>query len=176
MYRSAKYRNTLNLIAPFLLGILILCVNYQIIAWGIRKEFLNFFYFVWVLVGFLIFIFYLELIYFMFSVMEITPKEIIFTKPWRRFGLFRKRQHRWVISHSEWTELHAFTFKSTSALYFRREKEAVFYAIIEGGSLFVKKIKKHFREKLIYSTSDGQFPKKLHEKMTREYPERVMRA
>ena len=176
MYRSAKYRNTLNLIAPFLLGALLLCVNYQIIVWGVRKDFLNFAYFIWVLVGFLILVFYLELIYFMFSVMEITPTEIIFTKPWRRFGLFRRRPHRWVIPHSEWTELHAFNFKSNSTLYFRKENEAVFFAVIEGGSVFVKKIKKHFREKLIYVSVNSEFSKKLSEKMYKEFPERMMRA
>lgn len=176
MYRSAKYRNTLNLIAPVILGVLILCVNYQIIIWGVKREFLNFIYFTWVLVGFLIFIFYLELVYFMYSVMEITPNEIIFTKPWRRFGIFRKRQSRWVIPHSEWTELHVFTSKSNSALYFRKDKEAVFFAIIEGGDTFVKKIKKHFKEKLIYSSTSNEFPQKLRKQMNLEFPERVMRA
>nr|WP_294861581.1 hypothetical protein [uncultured Fluviicola sp.] len=176
MYRSAKYRNTLNLIAPFLLGALLLCVNYQIIVWGVRRDFLNFAYFIWVLVGFSILAFYLELIYFMFSVMEITSTEIIFTKPWRRFGLFRKRQSRWVIPHSEWTELHAFHFKSMSALYFRKENEAVFFAVIDGGNGFVKKLKKHFREKLIYMSSNNKFPKRLSEMMIREFPERIMHA
>jgi hypothetical protein len=176
MYRSAKYRNTLNLIAPIFLGVLILCVDYQIIVWGVRREFLNFIYFTWILVGFLIFIFYLELVYFMFSVMEITPTEIIFTKPWRRFGMFRKRQNRWVIPHSEWTELHAFTSRSNSVLYFRKGEEAIFFAFIDGGSLFVKKIKKHFREKLIYYSSNAEFPSKLRKKMNKEFPERVMRV
>lgn len=176
MYRSAKYRNTLNLLAPFLLGVLLLCVNYEMIIWGIRREFLNFFYFIWILVGFLILVFYLELIYFMFSVMEITPTEIIFTKPWRRFGLFRKRPNRWVIPHSEWTELHAFNFKSNSTLYFRKGNEAVFFAVIEGGSVFAKKIRKHFREKLIYFSASNEFPKKLSDKMYKEFPERMMKA
>lgn len=174
MYRSAKYRNTINLIPLLLFGILILCVNYQIILWGIRKDYLSVIYFVWVLIGFLIFIFFLELIYFMFSVMEITPNEIIFTKPWRRFGLFRKRQSRWVIPHSEWTELHVFKSKSSSTLYFRKEQNAVFFATIDGGSTFVRKIHKHFREKLIYYSSN-QFPKKLRNEMFDESSERVMR-
>lgn len=175
MYRSAKYRNTLNLLLPILLGVLILCVNYQIIAWGIKREFVNFGYFIWLLIGFVIFFCYLEIIYFMFSVMEITPTEIIFSKPLRRFGLFRRRQSRWVIPHSEWTELHAFIFKSNTTLYFRKERDSVFFGTIEGGNVFVRKIKKHFREKLIYSTSNNQFPRKLHKKMDEEFPERVMR-
>lgn len=174
MYRSAKYRNTLNLIPLLLVGILILCVNYQIILWGIRHDYLSVIYFVWVLIGFLIFIFYLELIYYMYSVMEITPREIIFTKPLRRFGLFRKRQNRWVISHSEWTELHTFSVKSYATLYFRKERDSVFFATLEGGSTFARKIKKHFREKLIYYSSN-QFPKKIRNKMLDETAERVMR-
>ena len=174
MYRSAKYRNTLNLIPLLLLGILILCVNYQIILWGVRKDYLSVIYFVWVLIGFLIFIFYLELIYYMYSVMEITPNEIIFTKPWRRFGMFRKRPSKWVIPHSEWTELHAFHFKSYSTLYFRKERDSVFYATIEGGKTFARKIKKHFREKLIYSTSN-RFPRNLRNQILDGPSERVMR-
>lgn len=174
MYRSAKYRNTLNLIPLLLVGVLILCVNYQIIFWGIRRDYLSVIYFVWVLIGFLIFVFYLELVYFMYSVMEITPREIIFTKPLRRFGLFRKRQNRWVIPHSEWTELHAFNVKSCATLYFRKERDSVFFATIEGGSSFARKIKKHFREKLIYY-SPSQFPQKLRNKMLDETAERVMR-
>ncbi len=174
MYRSAKYRNTLNLIPLLFLGVVILCVNYEIILWGIRREYLSVIYFIWVIISFLIFIFYLELIYFMYSVMEITPEAIIFTKPWRRFGIFRKRQSRWVISHSEWTELHAFKFKSNATLYFRKERDSVFFATIEGGSAFVKKIKKHFREKLIYSSS-SHFPRTLRKKMFDEPTERVMR-
>ncbi|WP_343636629.1 hypothetical protein [Fluviicola sp.] len=174
MYRSAKYRNTLNLIPLLLGGILILCVNYQIIVWGIKRDYLSVIYFIWVLIGFLIFIFYLELIYFMYSVMEITPREIIFTKPWRRFGLFRKRQSKWIIPHSEWTELHAFHVKSNATLYFRKERDSVFFATIEGGSTFARKIKKHFREKLIYY-SPTQFPQKLRNQMLDESSERVMR-
>jgi hypothetical protein len=162
--------------APFFLGVLILCVNYQIIAWGIQRDVLGFGYFMCTMIGFLILVGYLEIIYFMFSVMEITPDEIIFTKPWRRFGLFRKRQNRWVIPHSEWTELHAFNFKSNSTLYFRKEKEAVFFATIDGGGLFVKKIKKHFREKLIYLSFNQEFPQKIKRKMQDEFPEKVMRA
>ena len=174
MYRSAKYRNTLNLIPLLLLGVLILCVNYQIIIWAVRKDYLSAVYFIWVLIGFGIFLFYLELIYYVYSVMEITPNEIIFTKPLRRYGLFRKRQSRWVIPHSEWTELHAFNIKSNATLYFRKERDAVFYATIEGGSAFVRKLKKHFREKLIYS-SRNRFPRQLRNKMYSEPAERVMR-
>jgi hypothetical protein len=81
-----------------------------------------------------------------------------------------------VIPHSEWTELHVFNSKSNSALYFRKNEEAVFFAFIDGGNLFVKKIKKHFREKLIYFSSSAEFPTKLRKKMNEEYPERVMRA
>ncbi len=174
MYRSAKYRNTLALIPLLLLGVLILYVNYQIILWGVRKDYLSVIYFVWVLIGFLIFIFYLELIYYMYSVMEITKNEIIFTKPWRRFGLFRKRRNRWTISHKEWTELHAFNFKSHVTLYFRKERDAVFFATIDGGSFFVKKLKKHCREKLIYTSQNDRFPGKLCAKMADEFPERMM--
>ena len=174
MYRSAKYRNTLNLIPLLLLGVLILCVNYQIIIWGVRKDYLSVIYFVWVLIGFLIFAGYLELVYYMYSVMEITPNEIIFTKPLRRFGLLRRRQSRWVIPHTEWTELHAFNFKSNATLYFRKERDSVFFATMEGGSSFARKIKKHFREKLIYYSSN-QFPRDLRKKMLDETAERVMR-
>lgn len=174
MYRVVKYRNILNLLPLFIPGILIVLVNYQIIFWGINRDLLSFAYLVWLLVGFLILICYLEIIFFLYSEMEITPESIIFSKPWRRFGLFRKRQSRWVIPHREWSELHAFRFKSHATLYFRKGRDAVFFATIDGGSVFVRKIRKHFSEKLIYSSNNTRFSRKLGQQLVTEFPERVM--
>ncbi len=120
-------------------------------------------------------IFSLELVWNALVRMELTKERIVFSKPWKHFGFFRKSRNCWTITTEAWDELHIFTSKSSYLLYFRKDRSAVFFASIDSAEKLVNAIKLHYPEKK-YFWNATERPIEIRKRMKKEYPERVMRG
>lgn len=120
-------------------------------------------------------IFSLELLWHTLVEMELSATAIIFRKPWKHYGFFRRSRNSWTITVEAWDELHIFTSKSRYLLYFRKGRSAVFFATIESGDKMVAAIREQYPEKK-YFWNASERPSELRKRMKKEYPERVMKG
>lgn len=120
-------------------------------------------------------LFSFELIWHTLVEMELTDETIVFRKPWKHYGFFRKSRNHWTLRNEEWNELYVFSRKTSYILYFRKDQTAVFFATIEEGKRMIRDIEQFFPDKKVF-WNEKEFPRELRKQMKKEFPERVMRG
>jgi hypothetical protein len=168
----APKSNLLSMVLPFLLFMIPIafCI-YGMFYGDVKILYLLIFCIAW---GYLIY----EATVNDYATYFIKNNEIILTKPWRKFSLFRrKRNHQIVIRPDEWDSLYYNKLNNRQGslviLYFRKDRSLVYFFSASSLQKSVDRIKEAFPEKHYVNHLDI-WPKKLIKEMRKTHRERVL--